>query len=345
MAHIDIFRNDAFRAIELSEAVRDVPNMWGEIGEMGIFVPKPIRGVAFSIELQNGHLQLVQSSTRGTPVPGQQRGKRKLKKFETARFALKSKITADDIDGIRAFGSETELKQVATEVADRQEELRGSTDVTREYLRAGALQGMVLDADGSELLDLHDEFGITRKSVDFVFGTATTDIGVKAKEVERHIKLNLRGDVSSGIGCLMHPEYADKLESHPDFKERYKHYQNENGGDPLRDPTSKGFLFKGIWWKEYLAEAGVPQEDGTVVTRSFIPAAKAQFFPMGTRQTFRQFNGSPDYMGMTNMPGQEFYSKIHPDRQEDRFVDVEVMMQTMPICMRPAVLVEGSTSN
>jgi hypothetical protein len=345
MAHIDIFLNDAFRAIELSEAVRDVPNQWGEIGEMGIFSSKGVRGTEFSIEFHNGHLQLVQSSTRGTPLPGQQRAKRKLKKFSTERFGLKSKITADDIDGIRAFGSETELKQVATEVAERQDELRGSTDVTREYLRAGALQGIVLDADGSEILNLHDEFGISRKSVDFLFGTAATDIAIKAREVTRHIQINLRGDVSNGVGCLMHPDFSDKLESHPDFKERYKYFQNENGGDPLRDPTSKGFFFKGIWWKEYLAEAGVPQEDGTTVTRSFTPAAKAQFFPFGTRQTFRQFNGSPDYMGMTNMPGEEFYSKIHPDRQEDRFVDVEVMMQTMPICMRPAVLVEGTTSN
>ncbi|EPX82095.1 phage-related protein [Salipiger mucosus DSM 16094] len=342
---MNIFQNDAFRAMELGEAIRVIPNQWGMIGNMGLFVPKPIRGTKFSIEKHNGVLQLVQSSSRGTSLPGQARGKRDLLDFRTERFGLKSRIVADDVDGIRAFGSETELKQVMDEVADRQVELRGSIDITREYLRAGALQGKVLDADGSTLVDLHSAFGITRKSVDFVLGTSTTDLGAKAREVTRHIRTNLLGDVMTGVLGLTHPEFTDKLMGHADFKERYKYFQNQNGGDPLRDDTSAGFDFAGITWKEYQGEGPVPQEDGTTVTRSFVPAGEASFLPLGTRQTFRQFNGSPDYVGMTNLPGQEFYSALFPDRQEDRFVDVEAMMQTLPMCMRPAVLVRGHSSN
>jgi Phage major capsid protein E len=345
MAHMNIFQNDAFRAIELSEAVREIPNQWGDLGEEGLFVPKAIRGKMFSLESKAGHLQLVQSSERGTPLPGQERSKRKLRAFNTSRFGLKSKITADDVDGIRDFGSETELKQVAAEVAERQVELRGSIDVTREYLRYGALQGLVKDADGSTLLDLFDEYGITQKVVDFQFGTASTDLMTKCREVTRHIKTNLKGDVSRGIRCRMDPEFTDKLMGHADFKERYKYYQNQNGGDPLRDDTSDGFSFGGILWKESLAEADVPQEDGTTITQSFIPSGDARFYPMKTMTTFRQFNGSADYMGWANRLGEEFYSKVFPDKQEDRFVDVEVMMQTVPICMRPAVLVRGHSSN
>ncbi|ETX26857.1 major capsid protein [Roseivivax isoporae] len=345
MAHIDIFKGDAFSAMTLGEAIRIIPNQWGLIGQMGLFTSKGIRGTRFSVELKNGVIQLVQSSQRGTSLPGHQRGKRRMVDFATERFGLKSRITADDIDSIRAFGSETEMKQAQDEVMERQEDLRGSTDITREYLRAGALQGIVRDADGSEIADLFDKFGITRKSVDFVFGTATTDLMAKCREVTRHIKTNLLGDVSTGVMGLIHPDFTDKLMGHADFKERYKYYQNVNGGDPLRDDTSDGFDFGGIRWKEYLAEASVPQEDGSTVTREFIPQAEAEFFPLGTRSTFRQFNGSADYMGMANLPGQEFYSALFPDRAEDRYVDVEAMMQTLPICMRPAVLVRGHTSN
>lgn len=341
MAHMNIFQNDAFRAMELSEAVREIPNQWGDLGEEGLFTPKSIRGVSFSIEKHHGHLQLVESSARGTSLPSQARGKRKLRDFRTERFGLKSRITADDVDGIRAFGSETELKQVAGEVAERQGELRGSTDVTREYLRAGAIQGQVKDADGSVLVDLFTEFGIAQKAVDFALATPSTDLMAKCREVTRHIKTNLKGDVSRGVKARMHPTFTDKLMGHDDFKERYKYFQNTNGGDPLRDDTSAGFSFGGILWKEYLAEADVPQEDGSSVTRSFIPDGDVRFYPMGTRTTFRQFNGSADYMGMVNQPGQEFYSNVFPDRQEDRFVDVEVMMQTIPMSMRPGVLVRG----
>lgn len=345
MAHMDIFNNDAFRAMDLSEAIEVIPNQWGLIGELGLFTPTPVRGVDFSLEQRNGVLQIVGSSTRGTSLPGAKRAKRNLKKFETARFGLKSKITAGDIDQIRAFGSTTELMQVIDEVSQRQVDLRENLDITREYLRSGALQGKVLDADGSELLDLFDVFGVTRKEADFKLGTETTDLMAKCREVTRHIKTNLKGDVSNGVMALMHPDFTDKLMGHADFKERYKFYQNQNGGDPLRDDESDGFLFGGIWWKEYMGEGDVPQEDGTSITRNFVPAGEAMAFPRGTRKTFRQFNGSADYMDMTNMPGIPFYSAVFPDVQEKRFVDVEAMMQTMPVCMRPATLVRVHTSN
>ncbi|MGH1417176.1 MAG: major capsid protein [Pelagimonas sp.] len=345
MAHMDIFKNDAFRAMELSAAINIIPNQWGLIGEMGIFAPKPIRGIKFSVELQNGVLQLIASSTRGTPLPGQDRRKRKLKDFRTERFGLKSRITADDVDDIRAFGSETELKQVGAEVAERQEDIRGSIDITREFLRSGALQGLVMDADGETLVDLHAEFGIDKKSVDFTFGSGSTDLATKCREVTRHIRTNLKGDVMTGVSSLIHPDYTDKLMGHADFKERYKYYQNANGGDPLRDDTSDGFDFGGILWKEYLGEGEIPQEDGSTVTRNFVPEGEAMFFPIGTRNTFKNFNGSADYMGMVNQPGQPNYSAVFPDIQENRFADVEGMMQTMPMCLRPGVLVRGHTSN
>lgn len=341
MLSMDIFDNDAFKALNMIEAINVIPNSWGLIGELGLFVDTPNRGVDFSLEQSNGVLAIMQSSERSTSLPGMKRGKRSLKKMSTARFGQKSKITAGDIESIRAFGSMTELKQLIDEVAERQDALRGNLDITREYLRSGAIMGQVLDADGSELLNLFDEFEVTRKEVNFEFGTASTDLMKKCREVTRHVKVNLKGDVSSGVLALMSPDFTDKLMGHDDFKERYKYFQNVNGGDPLRDDESNGFAFGGIRWKEYLGEGDVPQEDGTTVSRNFIPSGDANFVPLGTRKTFRQVNGSSDYTRMANLPGQPFYSMIFPDRQEQRFVDVEGMMQTMPICMRPATLVRG----
>lgn len=107
MAHIDIFKGDAFSAMELGEAIRIIPNQWGTIGEMGLFSSKSIRGTKFSVEMKNGVIQLVGSSERGTPLGGQRRAKRDLVDFRTERFGKTSEITADDIDNIRAYGSVT----------------------------------------------------------------------------------------------------------------------------------------------------------------------------------------------------------------------------------------------
>lgn len=342
MAGMDIFNNDAFRTRELSDAVNVIPNMWGRIGDLGLFAPKPLRSTQFQIESKNGILQLVQSSARGTALGNQKNGKREMRNFSTSRFGLEDQITADDISGIRAFGSETELKQVQEEVNDRMESLRGSIDITREYLRSGAIAGQVKDADGTTITDLFVDFGVAQKVVDFDFGTGSTDHAAKAREVSDHIRTNLMGDSMTGIRALCSVEFYDKLLSNDEFKEAHKYYTSTV--EPLRDDPQGGVPWQGIIWEKYLGEAGVPQEDGSILTKKFIAAGDARFFPEGTRTTFRQYNAPADYMEVVNTKGIPFNAKVMPDPKANRFVDVEVQMNTLPICMRPAVLVRGHSS-
>ncbi len=342
MSTMDIFSNDAFRTRELSEGINIIPNMWGRIGELGLFTPKPLRTAAFMIESQNGKLVIVQSSERGTDVPGAPRGKRELRDFRTRRFAQERRITADDISGIRQFGSETELVQVIDEVNDRLVDLRSNMDITREYLRAGAIAGVVLDADGTVIVDLFSAFGVTQKVVDFDLGTGATDHAGKAREVLNHIDRNMKGDVKSGVHALCSEGFFNKLLAIDDFKEAHKYYTSTV--EPLRDDVRGGVPWLGITWEQYLGEGEVPQEDGTTLNKSFIAAGDARFFPTGTRQTFRDYDAPADYMEVVNTPGQPFYSKVMPDPKANRYADVEGQMNTLPMCMRPAVLVRGHSS-
>lgn len=342
MSTMDIFTNDAFRTRELSEGINNIPNMWGRINELGLFTPKPLRTAAFMIESQNGKLVIVQSSERGTNVPALQRGKREIRDFRTPRFALESRITADDISGIRQFGSESELVQVIDEVLDRQVDLRSNMDITREYLRAGALAGQVLDADGTVIVDLFSAFGVTQKVIDFDLGTGATDHAGKAREVLNHIDRNMKGDVKTGVHALCSQTFFDNLMSNDSFKDAHKYYTSTV--EPLRDDVRGGVPWQGITWEQYLGEGEVPQEDGTTQNKSFIADGDVRFFPTGTRQSFRDYNAPADYMETVNTPGQPFYSKVMPDTKANRFVDVEGQMNTLPMCMRPAVLVRGHSS-
>jgi hypothetical protein len=56
------------------------------------------------------------------------------------------------------------------------------------------LKGVILDADGSELVNLYSEFEITPKTVNFALATATTNVKARCLEVMRHIEDNLRGE-------------------------------------------------------------------------------------------------------------------------------------------------------
>lgn len=343
MATMDIFRNSAFQTRELSDAISVIPNMFGRIGEIGLFSPKSLRQPQFQIEASNGILSLVTSSPRGAAAPGLRIGKRNMRDFSTRRFIQEAQITADDVDGIRAFGSETELTQVQDEVNERLISLRANLDITAEFLRAGALRGVVLDADGSTIANLFTEFGVTQKEVDFTFGTAGTNWIGKANEVKRHIELNLKGDMMTGVHALCSPGWWDRLMKLQDFKDAFQYYQSV--AEPLRNDVRKGVSWQGITWEEYLGEADTPNENGTWTTRKFIPDNEVRFFPLGTRTTFRDYLAPADYMETVNTPGQAFYAKIAPDPKFNQYVDVQAQTNRLPICMRPAVLIRGFSSN
>ena len=65
------------------------------------------------------------------------------------------------------IGSETETDALANLLALKLQNMRNKHAITLEYLRMGALKGVILDADGSTLYNLYTEFGIAAKTVGF----------------------------------------------------------------------------------------------------------------------------------------------------------------------------------
>jgi hypothetical protein len=102
------------------------------------------------------------------------RGKRKLRFFTIPHIPHDDVVLPEEVQGIRAFGSETELQAMANVITDHLQSMRNKHAITLEHLRMGALNGVILDADGSELVNLYSEFEITPKVVSFALGTATT---------------------------------------------------------------------------------------------------------------------------------------------------------------------------
>ena len=338
MATLDIFNNDAFSAVELTDAINVVPNNFGRVGELGIFRPRSVTTTTVAIEINNGVLNLLPPTQRGGPASVNKTGKRQVKSFMIPQFAVEDTILAADIQNVRAFGSETELEMVQDVVNERLAELSLKHDITREWLRVGALRGIVQDDTGATILDLFTEFGVSQKVVDFVLGTAGTDVPGKCREIVRHMELNLKGDTMQRVHCLASPEFLDKLFLHQSVRDAYIYQQ---GQSLLRDDVRKNFTFQGITFEEYLGSA--TDVDGN--ERKFIPAGDARFFPVGATSTFSDYSAPADFMETINTRGLPKYAKQAVDQKFQRFVEIHTQMNPLPICMRPALLVRGFSSN
>ncbi|HEX2888357.1 major capsid protein [Vineibacter terrae] len=336
----DVFNSDLFSLRELTRAINLIPNMYGRIGELKLFGTG--RGVATTsviIERNKNVLNLLPSGTRGADGTKGVQGSRDALSFAIPYIPHDDVVKAADVIGVRQFGSTNQMESVARKVNDKLITMRNKHAITLEWLRAGALRGVVLDADGTRvLLNLFSEFGITEKVVAFDLANDTADIPGKINEVLRYIEDNLEGDVMKYVHALCSPEFFDAFTTHPKVEEAYKFYTSTQ--NPLREDVRKRFEHKGIVWEEYRGQATSLQPDGTKIARRFIPAGDVRFFPMGTQETFDTVYAPADFIETVNTEGVELYAKQVVEKF-GRWVDIHTQSSPLPFCMRPAVLVRG----
>jgi hypothetical protein len=330
------FENDAFSLASLTAAINLLPNMYGRTEELKLFPQKSVRTRNICVEERNGLLSLLPTQPLGAPGTLAGSEKRKMRSFTIPQIPHDDVVLPEEVQGIRAFGSESELQSIANVVADHLQTMRNRHAITLEHLRMGALKGIILDADGSTLVNLYTEFGITAKEVDFELDDEDTDVKRKCLEVIRHLEDNLRGEYMTGVRCLVSQEFFDALTSHANVKEAYDRWQD---GAALRDDMRSGFTFGGITFEEYRGQA--TGYDGT--TRRFIAAGEGHCFPVGTTQSFVTYFAPADFNETANTLGLPLYAK-QESRKFDRGIDLHTQSNPLPMCLRPGILVKVKIS-
>ncbi len=329
---INPFDTDAFNMTSLTASINLLPNTYGKLEAMNLFPQKSVRTRNIAVEEQNGVLNLLPTQMPGGTSTFEGRTKRKMRSFTIPHIPHDDVILPEEIQGIRAFGTENELEAMANVVTDHLQSMRNKHAITLEHLRMGALKGNILDADGSTLYNLFDEFEITPKTVNFALGTASTDVKKKCLEVLRYIEDNLRGEFMTGVHCLVSPEFFDALTSHSKVKEAYERWEE---GAALRNDMRSGFTFGGITFEEYRGQATDP--DGN--TRRFIASGEGHCFPTGTAESFVTYFAPADFNETVNTLGLPLYAKQCP-RKFDRGTELHTQSNPLPLCLRPGVLVK-----
>ncbi|TIX54187.1 MAG: major capsid protein, partial [Mesorhizobium sp.] len=147
-----------------------------------------------------------------------------LRSLTIPHFQIDDAIMADEVQGIRAFGSETNVETVMGKVDERMMIHSNSMSATEEYARVGAIKGIITYADGS-MLNLFTEFGVTQEAeIDFDLDNANPTAGVlrkKCAQVYRQVAGILDGVPFSGIRAECGDAFFDDLIAHPEVRESY----------------------------------------------------------------------------------------------------------------------------
>ena len=324
------FHNPAFSVSALTAAINILPNQYGRLDELNLFPIKPVRTRQVTVEERNGVLSLLPTQPVGSPGSVGQRGKRALRAFNVPHIPHEDVVLPEEVVGVRAFGTETDLETIAGVMADHLQTMRNKHAITLEHLRMGALKGVILDADGSELANLFEIFKIQPQAFDFQLSNQDIDPRKKCLDLKRYMSKSLKGERMSGIHALVSPEFFDALTGHKLVKEAYTRWQE---GAALRDDMRTDFRLAGVRFEEYTGEASDPEG----ASRRFIAEGEAHAFPLGTLDTFATYVAPADFNETVNTLGQLLYSKQAP-RKFDRGTDLHTQSNPLPMCHRPALL-------
>ncbi|WP_298981552.1 major capsid protein [uncultured Roseibium sp.] len=333
MASMDIFNNDAFSMVELSGAVREIEYVPQLLDSIGLFQDKGVYVRDIGIEKKGQKLSLIPTSPDGAPPRQTTGNKANIRNFRTQRLTDAFTMYVAEVAGMRAFGSDSELMVVMTEYAERMGEVRDNMDLTHEFHRLGALQGKLLDADGTSVIyDYFDEFDIAEPAViDFQLGIAATSVRKKCAEVKRKMVRAGKGALnnSTRIHALCGDEWYDNLIEHETVKRTYENWAA--AADLREDRTFESFPFGGIIFHNYRGT-----DDNSEVA---IPVDETKFFPVGARGVFQKYMSPADeFAPFVNTKGQDTYALNIEDKDRQSWVKGELYSYPLYICTRPEVL-------
>lgn len=298
MPTLDIFKDDAFGLVSLTKAINEQPHVPGRIGELGLFSEEGVPTVTVAVEKLGETLALVAAGERGKPAENVKRDGRNLVDFRCIHLPQRASILADEILGVRAFGSETELQTIQGVVNKRLAKMKTQIEATIEYQRIGAIMGQILDADGSTVLvDIFDRFGLTQQSHVLALSTDSTKVRVKINEAKRKMESALGNAVYRSARVLCSASFFDAFVSHPNVE---KFYLNWQAAADLRGDVRTGFLFGDVFWEEYRGKVG---------STSFIADGDAYMVPEGVPDMFVTHYGPADYVETVNTIGLPHYAK------------------------------------
>lgn len=310
----------------LNAYINNLPRISTRLADMRLFQEDGLVGTTIvKVGINGTKLVLVPNVPRGAPgqPKGLERGKVKL--LETTHLPQNSTVMADQLLGVYD-PTDPEGANVAAVVNALQVVHKRDLDFTIEYHRMGALQGKLLDADGSVIIDFYEEFGVKQVVIGMELNKDDTKVRAKCIAIKRAIEAKLGGIPYTGVHVFCSAGFFDALTDHPDVQKAYERWQD---GAALRDDVRKGFVFGDITFEELQGNTGgdLALVDGEAIA-----------FPLGVPDMFLTRFAPADYLETVRGIGLPYYTKTAPMRM-NKGIQLESQSNPLNINTRPDAVI------
>jgi hypothetical protein len=335
---LDVFKASGYDITTLTDMINKLPHKPMRLNQMGLFVEEGIDTLTVGIEERDGSLALVPVKPRGAPGTPVVDDKRSLFQLSVPHLPQSGSILADEVQGVRAFGSETERDTIEAKINRALQRMKDKLDVTVEWMKIGALKGLILKIDSSgnvsTLYDLFSVLGVTQQTTDMELSNSNTEVPEKCRQVIRLIEAELGNAMYERIHCFAGPDFMDALLKHDSVKQFVVNWQ-----------AAKTFLeddqrYVGV----KVGNVSFEEYRGRVNGTDYIEADEAFFFPVGVPDMWKCYYAPANYVETVNTIGLPYYAK-QKMMDFDKGVEFESQSNPLPINKRPRAVIKAGLDN
>jgi hypothetical protein len=321
---IDPFKADGFSLNSLTAALIAQPYTPTILADSGLFSEAGVTTLDVSVESDGKTIGLVSVQPRNAPPQNVTSDKRSIRSFRVPHLPERSTIMADEVQGIRSFGSENQARAI-NEVRDgRLAKMKAQIDYTIEAHRLSALQGQYYDAAGN-LSSLFTEFGVTQQTVAMALPTAGTVVKLKVAQILETIEAQLDGIAFTGVTVYCGTTFFKSFVNHPNVE---KFYMNWQAANTLNTDPRAAFPFMGMSFVRYRGSSAVKIAD-----------TEAYAVPTGVRDLFITRFAPANFVEAVNTQGLPYYAKMEP-MEMNKGIIIEAQSNPINLCTRPSAVIK-----
>ena len=333
---------NAFEVVDYTQELQIVPTSWTLLNDSGLFSEEFLSTNTVTFEEQAQTLGLIGDQFRGAKPQANKDDNRKIRSYPIAHWPIVDAVKPEDIQGKRAYGSNDMAETEAAVIARKMQRIRKNMDITMEVGRFATLTtGNLYAPNGTISGNLFTDFGITQKSVNFVLGTAGTDVVAKVEEVIAHMQDNANtGDVITGVIAYCSPTWFAALISHAKIVDAYKYFSATEGQMIQRNRAGgnnglyREFTYAGIRFVEVRT---------VLAGQTLVPAGEVVFVPTGTSDTFVSYFGPANRLDFVNTQAERGYVWTWKD-PKGTGIDIDGEFNVTHIARRPNLIVKGTNT-
>lgn len=315
---------NGFTLKALVSAINNLPYKPQRIGGLGWFQEKRIATLDAAIEERDGVLSLLGVKPRGGINNPMGEEARRVRTFRVPHIPASDAVLADEVQNVRAFGSDNQAEAITTRRDEKLANMRNSIDYTIEAHRVKAVKGTFVDANGSDI-SLFTEFGVTQQTKAIgLHATNSSQIRAKMFDVHKMILAALGGVGYSGARVLCGDDFWAALIAD---KDTLATYLNQAQAAELRGNPTDSFSAFGATWEWYRGTS-----DANL-------GVDAYAVPEGVAGLFQTHFAPADYVETVNTLGLPYYAKAAPIKF-DKGWELEAQSNPLNICTRPRAIIK-----